>query len=230
MGLADVTQQRKEAKRRASPKTRQRVQRALSPRVKQQIAQTPKRAEPRSAAGSTPRKARRARPAHVPRVKTRPGFRSFARHGQRFEDGSRKESFSSRRFPYTDPTHVGWANFKVDADKVWPRVRRDYGGTRPEVHPGRKPGADGYAWRGRNEVYITPGGYMSPSKKQARHVLLHEIAHTRQSTRDLPDWVIEGGAEAFALDVGRRRLKQTGRTPRSYRPYVRQFRKKQRGR
>lgn len=212
-------------RRGPSRKQKQRIQRAVGQRS-QRTAEPQRRQAPRTAAPDKPKRVVRAegkvgrpgrRPArkperYVPKKVPKGGFDKFA---------PRQESFASMRFPYARREHVGWANFKSDSDKVWLLVRRDFGGKKPKVIPStRRDGVRGYAYRGRNAVYITPESYMN-DKDGARKTLLHEIAHTRQRAKKLPKWVVEGGAEARAQYLARKRLGQ--RKPRSNNPDYRRY-------
>lgn len=109
-----------------------------------------------------------------------------------------------RNFPYTNPLQVGYANASGDVERnILPRATRSPTAP-PKVHPGMKPGASGYAYLGKNAIWLTPSGYMA-KPNYTRGVALHEFAHTRQHPKtQWPKWVIEGGADYVAKGLAKR--------------------------
>lgn len=109
-------------------------------------------------------------------------------------------------FPFADERQVAFANAAGDIRRnILPRASALLGGAPPRIHAGasvdksdRSPQRRaGYAWRGRNDIYLTPDAYMDVPNF-ARGVALHELAHTRQDPREPSRTKVEGGADWMA--------------------------------
>jgi hypothetical protein len=105
---------------------------------------------------------------------------------------------------------VGYANASGDIERnILARGAAALGGGLAPLHPGsaENPAANfnpaqparraGYAYRGRDDIWLTPDAYLG-RPEFARDVALHEFSHTRQPSRPAPISQVEGGADWLA--------------------------------
>lgn len=130
---------------------------------------------------------------------------------RRIDRMQKRDPLTHMGFPYANEKQVAFANAAGDVERaILPLAAKLLGGRPPKVHAGptvdpgdrsrssRPQGRAGYAWRGENNIYLTPAAYMNFDPNFTRGVALHEMAHTRQSPAPMSHTTIEGGADWMA--------------------------------
>lgn len=108
------------------------------------------------------------------------------------------------------PDKVAEGAYRPYTARLWALVHHDYpDGKRPGFNVSRASHGQAFAWAKGNSVYYSPEtlrafeqGDKTEARRFAEGAPLHEWTHTRQ--RRLPRALAEGGAEAHAIDVGKK--------------------------